>query len=310
MRISPLPPLPSLIAFEAAVRHNSFTRAATELHLTQSAISRQIAQLERFLGKKLFIREPRSLRLTVAGQRYAEEVQRLLVGCAEVTADIMKRKGHSELTVACSSGVAVLWLTPRLARFRALQPECHLRLIVNDSLSALSETDFDVGIYYLRDGPPAGLAARRLYDEEVFPVCSPAYLAGRQLSPKDLLQETLLMLEDGQRQWLSWQNWMTQNDLPEVRVEHQILANQYPILLQLAMEGHGIVLAWRHMIDACLHAGLLVPACAASASLGGGYYAVWPRERIEHAAARSFRNWLTEESSISVAADQGLLTFS
>jgi len=284
------------------MRHSSFTRAAAELHLTQSAISRQIAQLERFLGKKLFIREPRALRLTVSGQRYAEEVQRLLVGCAEVTEDIMKRKGHSELTVACSSGVAVLWLTPRLARFRALQPECHLRLIVNDSLAALSETDFDMGIYFLRDGPPSGLAVRRLYDEEVFPVCSPAYLAGRTLTPKDLLQETLLMQEDGQRQWLSWQNWMAQNDLADVRIEHQILSNQYPILLQLAMEGHGIVLAWRHMIDACMREGLLVRACEASASLGGGYYAVWPRDRIEHAAARSFRNWLVEESAASMEA--------
>jgi len=283
------------------MRHSSFTRAAAELHLTQSAISRQIAQLERFLGKKLFIREPRALRLTVSGQRYAEEVQRLLVGCAEVTEDIMKRKGHSELTVACSSGVAVLWLTPRLARFRALQPECRLRLIVNDRLASLSETDFDMGIYFLRDGPPSGLAARRLYDEEVFPVCSPGYLAGRTLVPRELLQETLLMQEDGQRPWMSWQDWMAQNDLGDARIERQILANQYPILLQLAIEGHGIVLAWRHMIDACMREGLLVRACEASASLGGGYYAVWPRDRIEHAAARSFRNWLVEESAVAVA---------
>ena len=283
------------------MRHSSFTRAAAELHLTQSAISRQIAQLERFLGKKLFIREPRALRLTVSGQRYAEEVQRLLVGCAEVTEDIMKRKGHSELTVACSSGVAVLWLTPRLARFRALQPECRLRLIVNDRLASLSETDFDMGIYFLRDGPPSGLAARRLYDEEVFPVCSPGYLAGRTLVPRELLQETLLMQEDGQRPWMSWQDWMAQNDLGDARIERQILANQYPILLQLAIEGHGIVLAWRHMIDACMREGLLVRACEASASLGGGYYAVWPRDRIEHAAARSFRNWLVEESAGAVA---------
>ncbi|WP_288392528.1 LysR substrate-binding domain-containing protein [uncultured Herbaspirillum sp.] len=199
MRISPLPPLPSLIAFEAAMRHGSFTRAAAELHLTQSAISRQIAQLERFLGKKLFLREPRALRLTVSGQRYAALVQRLLVDCAEATEDVMKRKGHQELTVACSQGGAVLWLTPRLARFRAQYPDCHLRLIVNDSLAQLSETDFDMGIYFLRDGPPSGLAARRLYDEEVFPVCSPAYLGGRSLSPAELRHETLLMLEDGQR---------------------------------------------------------------------------------------------------------------
>jgi len=279
------------------MRHGSFTRAATELHLTQSAISRQIAQLERFLGKKLFIREPRALRLTVSGQCYAEEVQNLLVACAEATETVMKRKGHSELTVACSSGVAVLWLTPRLGRFRAAHPDVHLRLIVNDSLASLSETDFDIGLYYLRDGPLAGLAARRLYDEEVFPVCAPHYLAGRKLLPADLPEEMLLTLEDGQRQWMSWQTWLAQNGHADARIEHKLMANQYPILLQLAMEGQGIVLAWRHMIDACLQAGLLVRACDASASLGGGYYAVWPQDRVEPTVVRTFRSWLMQESS-------------
>ena len=297
MRISPLPPLPCLIAFEAAMRHDSFTRPSAELHLTKIVIILHVAQLERFLGKKLFIREPRALRLTVSGQNYAEEVQRLLVTCAEATETVMKRKGHVELTVACSSGVAVLWLTPRLGRFRAAHPDFHLRLIVNDSLASLSEGEFDVGIYYLREGPPAGLAARRLYDEEVFPVCAPRYLAGRTLRPADLPQEMLLMLEDGQRQWMSWQAWLAQNGQAEARLEHMLVANQYPILLQLAMEGQGIVLAWRHMIDACLREGLLVPACDASASLGGGYYAVWPQNRLEPAVARTFRNWLVQESS-------------
>lgn len=279
------------------MRHGSFTRAATELHLTQSAISRQVAQLERFLGKKLFTREPRALRLTVSGQSYAEEVQRLLVVCAEATEAVMKRKGHIELTVACSSGVAVLWLMPRLTRFRAAHPDFHLRLIINDSLASLSEAEFDVGMYYLREGPPAGLAARRLYDEDVFPVCTPRYLNGRKLTPADLPEEMLLMLEDGQRQWMSWQVWLAQNGLAEARTEHKLVANQYPILLQLAIEGQGIVLAWRHMIDACLRDGLLVRACDASASLGGGYYAVWPQDRTEPAAARLFRNWLVQESA-------------
>ena len=93
---------------------------------------------------------------------------------------------------------------------------------------------------------------------------------------------------------------MAYNAMPDIRIEHQILSNQYPVLLQLAMEGQGIVLAWRHMIDACMEQGLLVRACQASASLGGGYYAVWPRERIEHAAARAFRNWLVAESETSL----------
>jgi DNA-binding transcriptional LysR family regulator len=296
MRISPLPPLPCLVAFESTMRHGSFTRAATELHLTQSAISRQVAQLERFLGKKLFVREPRALRLTVAGQQYAEQVQRLLVACAEATEDVMKRKGHVELSVACSSGVAVLWLAPRLAAFRAQHPDYRVRLIVNDSLASLAGTDFDIALYYLREGAPSGLAARRLYDEEVFPVCAPSYLHGRKLAVADLPKETLLVLEDAQRQWMSWPTWLTRNGLRDPRIEHELVVNAYPVLVQMAIEGQGIVLGWRHMIDNCLDAGVLVRACDASASLGGGYYAVWPRDRVEPAAARSFRNWLVEQS--------------
>jgi DNA-binding transcriptional LysR family regulator len=140
---------------------------------------------------------------------------------------------------------------------------------------------------------------RRLYDEEVFPVCSPAYLKGRTLAPAELPQETLLMLEDGQRQWMSWQNWLAHNGVDDAHRAADPV-NQYPVLLQLAMEGQGIVLAWRHMIDACMQQGLLVRACEANASLGGGYYAVWPRDRIEHAAARAFRSWLVAESEASL----------
>ncbi|MGO4302398.1 MULTISPECIES: LysR substrate-binding domain-containing protein [unclassified Cupriavidus] len=296
MRISPLPPLPCLVAFESAMRHGSFTRAASELHLTQSAISRQVAQLERFLGKKLFIREPRALRLTVSGQEYAEQVQRLLVGCAEATEDVMKRKGQVELTVACSSGVAVLWLAPRLATFRARHPDFHVRMIVNDSLASLAGTDFDIGLYYLREGAPSGLAARRLYEEEVFPVCAPDYLRGRHLSVADLPRETLLVLEDAQRQWMSWPTWFARNGLRDARIAHELVINAYPVLVQMAIEGQGIVLGWRHMIDRCIETGVLVRACDASASLGGGYYAVWPSDRAEPAAARMFRNWLVDES--------------
>lgn len=297
MRISPLPPLQALVAFEAVMRHSSFTRAANELHLTQSAISRQVAQLERFLGKKLFFRERRALRLTVSGQIYAEQVQRLLVSCAEATGTLMKHKGGSELTVACSSGVAVLWLAPKLARFRAEHPHVQLRLIVNDSLSSLAESDFDVGIYYLREGAPKGLAARRIYGEEVFPVCSPSYLAGRAISPEDLPKEILLMLEDGQRQWMSWEAWFAQNGISTARFQTTLVANHYPLLIQLAIEGEGVVLGWRHMIDPCIKEGLLVRACEGSASLGGGYYAVWPSERAESTTSHTFRKWLMLESA-------------
>ncbi|MGC7405458.1 LysR substrate-binding domain-containing protein [Pandoraea pneumonica] len=292
MPISPLPPLHCLVAFDAAVRHASFTRAAVELNLTQSAVSRQIAQLEEFLGRTLFTREHRTLRLTVAGQRYAEQIQRLLNECAEATADLMKRRGDLELTVACSSGVAVLWMTPQLMRFRADHPDVKIRVIVKDGITSLSASEFDLGVYYVRNDLPPDFAGRRLFDEEVFPVCAPAYLDGRTLKPADLVNETLLFIEDGQRKWMSWPDWFELHGVSAPKSPRVVSANYYPLLVQMAIEGGGIVMGWRHMIDPCLDAGLLVKACDSHASLGGGYYLVWPAERHEHAAARIFRNWI------------------
>ncbi|WP_321814806.1 MULTISPECIES: LysR substrate-binding domain-containing protein [unclassified Paraburkholderia] len=305
MRITPLPPLQCLVAFEAAVRHASFTRAAAELHLTQSAISRQIQQLEEFLGRSLFVREHRALRLTIAGEHYAAQVQRLLTQCAEATFDVMKQHAALELTVACSSGVAVLWLTPRLPLFRAAFPDIQLRLVVRDGLASMSPAEFDVGVYYVRHQASADYTARRLFEEEVFPVCSPAYLAGRTLKPADLPGETLLLLEDGQRQWMSWPEWLAANgvNLPKApRAQHGITINHYPQLVQMAILGQGVALGWRHMIDACLAEGLLVRVTQASASHGGGYYVISPNDRAQSQAARLFTRWLFEQAEAQRSA--------
>ncbi|MEM5399885.1 MULTISPECIES: LysR substrate-binding domain-containing protein [Paraburkholderia] len=298
MRITPLPPLPCLVAFEAAVRHASFTRAAAELHLTQSAISRQIQQLEEFLGRSLFVREHRSLRLTIAGEQYAAQVQRLLTQCAEATFDVMKHYGDLELTIACSSGVAVLWLTPRLPAFRAAYPNIKLRLIVRDGLATMSPAEFDVGVYYVRQQAPTHFTARRLFNEEVFPVCSPGYLAGRALAPADLAGETLLLLEDGQRQWMSWPEWFDLNGMTMPKTPQGITINHYPQLVQLAILGQGVALGWRYMIDACIEDGLLVRVGESSASHGGGYYVISPNERAQNQAARLFTRWLFEQAEM------------
>ncbi|MFM0505311.1 LysR substrate-binding domain-containing protein [Paraburkholderia caffeinilytica] len=305
MRIAPLPPLQCLIAFESAVRHASFTKAAVELHLTQSAISRQIAQLEDFLGRALFVREHRALRLTIAGERYAKHVQWLLANCSEATLDVMKRYGDLELTIACSSGVAVLWLTPRLGAFRAAHPNVKIRMIVRDGLASLSPAEFDVGLYYIRQRAEPHFTARRLFDEDVYPVCSPGYLAGRVLEPADLAHETLLMQEDGQRQWMSWPEWFRLNNVQMPGSPQSVVINHYPQLVQMAILGQGVVLGWRHMIDACLNEGLLVRATRASASHGGGYYVVSPNDRAENQAARLFTRWLFEQAEAQTGGQAG-----
>jgi DNA-binding transcriptional LysR family regulator len=297
MRIEPLPPLQTLIAFEAAVRHGSFTRAATELHLTQSAISRQVAQLEAFLGRALFRREHKRIHLTVAGQVYAEQVHRALAQCAEATAQVMTHSGEQELTLACSSGVAALWLGPLVGRYADEFPNVAVRLRVVDGLDSLVRAEFDLAVYFLRAGPPPGLDSRLLFTEQVGAYCAPGYLQGRLLKPGQLLEYRLLMLEDGQRQWLSWSDWFARQGVDSAVIQQRLTVNNYPVMVDLAIAGRGIVLGWSPMIDAHLKSGALVPACAAYVGEIGGYYLLNPADQFPSRAARSFEQWLTVQNT-------------
>jgi DNA-binding transcriptional LysR family regulator len=204
MALSPLPPLHTLIAFEATVRLGSFTRAGEELNLTQSAVSRQIATLEQSLGRTLILRNHNGLTLTTAGERYLHRVRYLLEECADATAKVMRHAGENEINLACSSGIAQFWVPQRLAAFRKAYPDIRFNLIMRDGITTLSGFEFDVGMYYLKQSNIIHFDTIRLFDEEMFPVCSPEYLAGRNgFTPQELLSETLLVLEDAQRQPLS-----------------------------------------------------------------------------------------------------------
>lgn len=300
MRIEPLPPLQNLIAFETAVRHGSFTRAAVELNLTQSAVSRQVAGLEEFLGRALFRREHKRIHLTVAGQHYAEQVHRLLAALADSTADVMAHSGEQELVLACSSGVAALWLGPLLGRFAEAFPNVDVRLRVLDAVDSLLKPEFDLAIYFLRNPIPTGLDGRLLYEESVSAYCSPSYLQQRLLTPEELLSERLLIIEDGQRQWLSWQDWFTRLGCDAKMIRQRLTVSHYPILVDLAVAGHGVVLGWKPMIDGHLSSGALVPACNDRVEGHGGYHLLWPSGRLPSRAARRFESWLYETVGLEV----------
>lgn len=297
MRIEPLPPLQNLIAFEATVRHGSFTRAATELHLTQSAISRQVAGLEEFLGRALFRREHKRIHLTVAGQVYAEQIHRVLTMCAEATAQVITHSGEQQLTLACSSGVAALWLGPLLGRYREEFPGVDTCLRVIDGLDSLIRAEFDLAVYFMRGAPPAGLDSRLLFPESVSAYCSPDYLNGQLLEPAQLLDHCLLMLEDGQRQWLSWHDWFGRQDIEGAVIRKRMTVNHYPVLVDLAIAGHGVVLGWAPMIDRHVASGALVLACRASVGAMGGYHLLTPGGQMPRRAARAFEQWLTQQMS-------------
>ena len=187
----------------------NFTRAGEELGLTQSAVSRQIQLLEQHLGAAMFQRQGRNLQLTRDGARLHRAVTMGLDHVADTAVDIRRHRGTGELTVATSVTFASYWLMARLAQFRSQHPEIELRLVASTKLHDLVAAGVDIAIRY-GSGEWEGLEAIRIFDNEIWPVCAPAYLAGRdRLAPVEaLLDETLLHLSQFDRNWVTWQAWL------------------------------------------------------------------------------------------------------
>ncbi|TDH99330.1 LysR family transcriptional regulator, partial [Acinetobacter baumannii] len=150
MKIKPLPPMNSLIVFEAAARHLSFTKAANELNVTQGAISRQIRQLEEYLGKELFLRANRNISLTPTGLQYYQTIYSALLDVAQATAEIKKWQGEHQITVATTNAMAALWLLPKVAAFQQNNEGVDLRILTTDNISDLHKMDFDLALFYCR----------------------------------------------------------------------------------------------------------------------------------------------------------------
>jgi LysR family glycine cleavage system transcriptional activator len=170
-----MPPTNALVVFEAAGRHMNFTRAAKELDVTQSAVSRQIQLLEEFLGLSVFQRQSRGLMLTPAGERLHRAVTMGLEHIANVSADLRRQRGPGELTIATSVAFASYWLMARIAKFRGLHPEVEIRLVAASPVYDLASEGVDIAVRY-GAGEWPGVDAVRLFDNEIWPVCSPRYL--------------------------------------------------------------------------------------------------------------------------------------
>ena len=294
MRINPLPPLQYLVAFDAAARLGNFTRAGDELNVTQGAVSKSVMKLENFLGVALFIRDGHSLRLTMAGQQYAQSVHDLLVDCSEFTAKLMKDPGPQKLTIASAAGTANMFLVDRVTSFGQAYPDITVRILVREGLLHLNTSEFDVGVYYVRDVVPPGLAGTRIIEEDVGAYCAPSFLGGALLQPDELLEQTLLVADEQQRQWMGWHNWLKLTGAKSTRPKKTITCNSYPLLLNLALRGQGIILGWDKMVTPMVQAGQLVKASLATATFGGAYHLLWPAERRPTAAVSAFKDWILE----------------
>lgn len=298
MRIKPLPPMNSLIVFEAAARNLSFTQAANELNVTQGAISRQIRHLEEYLGKELFVRANRHIFLTPTGLQYYQTISSALLDVAQATAEIKKWQGEHQVTVVTTSAMAALWLLPKVAASQQNEA-IDLRILTIENILDLHKMDFDIALFYCKNSP-AGMNVTTLFPEEVFPVCTPNYLSRFNGShePQDVFGQTLLYLDESQKDWLIWPEWFKSVGYPLIKPKNKMNINNYPLLIQAAVSGQGVALAWGSLLNDYLESGALVRPVETVLRTQANFCMLEPKSRgVIPPSVKKFRSWLLDQGS-------------
>ncbi|AMT97591.1 MULTISPECIES: LysR substrate-binding domain-containing protein [Psychrobacter] len=296
MKIKPLPPMNSIVVFEVAARHQSFTQAAEELNVTQGAVSRQIRLLEEYLGKELFFRANRKISLTPTGLQYYQSIYGALLNIAQATGDIKKWRGDRQVTVATTHAMAALWLLPKVAPFQQ-EEGIDLRILATDNIVDLHSMDCDVALFYCRV-PPVEMKVTPLFPEEVFPVCSPSYLKqfSNDRSLEKIFSGTLLNLDEAHKDWMTWPEWFNEVGHPTITPKNKVNINNYTMLLQAAINGQGIALAWGSLVDDYLKSGALVRPIDTVLRTSENFYMLEPLgQHRTSASVTKFREWLLQQ---------------
>lgn len=292
-----LPPLDLLLAFEASARLGSFTRAAAERFVTQSAMSRQIRALEDQLGVPLFERRHRALALTADGERLFATCGAVLAQLRATLAEIRAPRRREVVSLTTTPGLAALWLIPRLTRFTRTHPGLDVRLDTSFEQRRLASEGFDIAIRHRVIGPGEGVP---LFAESMQPVCSPALLkTGPALArPADLARHTLLQMELGPpgAAWVEWTPWLVAVGLPDLQPASWLSFSTYDAVVAAALAGQGVALGRRPLVDALLARGDLVTPFADQAASPRGYYVIVETSARARTAVRALAQWLLEEA--------------
>lgn len=297
---SRLPSLDLLRGFEAAARHLSFTRAAQELHVTQSAVSRQIKTIEAQLGVTLFRRLNRALLLTEEGQALARAVAGALAGIEQAVARLSAVAENRPITVTTTVSFAALWLVPRLARFRVAHPRTDVRLAASNEVADLERDRIDLAIRFCepKSAPPGAVP---LTGEDVFPVASPRLTRDRRhplKTPADLRHHVLLHPDDpqGEWPWLTWREWLTALKVPDLKPAGALHFSHYDQLVQAAISGEGVGIGRAPLVERFLKSGELVAPFQDRVTVTRKYFViVAPAARGER-RVQQFVDWLLAEA--------------
>ena len=289
-----IPSTTALISFEAAARHESFTKAAQELSLTQGAICRQIASLEEFLSVELFRRSRRGVKLTEAGLSYSRRVATQLDAVERDTLSVMGHTGANVIELAVVPTFGTQWLLPRLKDFQQQHPEVTVNLTNRTRPFLFADTEFDAAIYF-GDADWPGTESHKLMGENPMPVCSPTLLGGKQsLTPEAIAELPLLQQTTRPYAWRQWFNSQSLNiarDLTGPRYE------LFSMLAQAAMHDMGVALIPPFLIQRELAEKRLVVANRNALASIKAYYLMIPERKVESASLRAFRDWLVQQAT-------------
>jgi DNA-binding transcriptional LysR family regulator len=296
------PAMGHLITFEAAARTGSFTRAALELSVSQPAISHAVRMLEDELGVALFDRRHKGVELTEAGRYLLDQVGLGLTLMDQALREVRTMTQGHQVTLAVSTATATWWLMPRIARFKQQHPDIELRCITTDIDLDLERERIDLGIT-LGSGDYARFERWHFVDEEVFPVCSPDFLVSHPTLklPQDVAQTTLLHLEERYRPRLDWAGWLARFGVSPARAGKAFTFNDYSIVLQAALEGQGIALGWRHIVEPLINQGRLVRPLTQSVTTDQPMYIIASRAGRARADVMALKDWLVQEAAASIS---------
>ena len=291
-----IPPLNALRAFESVSRLVSFTKAAEELCVTQGAVSRQIANLESWLGLKLFSRGRHTIDLTPNGQAYFAAMRDIFDEIDRSTRQLMPRKDDRLLRIKLPPTFAIRWLMPRLAKFHAKHPDTEVQITTSHQRANYTTEDIDIGIHS-QQTPPQQAGFRLLFEETLIPVCSPGLLkAGKPLKqPDDLKFHDRLCSMNRPHDWSTW--------LKAAKVEsidgHEGLKFENAALAyQAASNGLGVMMGLTAFVQDDLARGLLTAPFDFSVATKGGYYISFSDAKEKSQRSIEFENCLLEEISL------------
>jgi DNA-binding transcriptional LysR family regulator len=304
MRHYDLPPLAQLEAFEASARHLSFTKAADELALTQSAVSRQIAALEEHYGLPLFRRLHRALRLTDEGQALAQVVGEVLGRLHQIGGELQRDRRAKTVVVTTTPGFAGLWLIPRLASFTASRPDVDVRISAGYALVNLNRDGVDLAIrYQSEDAIDAG--ADLLFGDVVMPVCSPKLLRDKSRplkTPEDLRHHVLMYLDSGPgADMQDWPIWLRAMKLDALKPASVLHFSQFDQLINAAVAGQGVALGRSPLLKQLLAERKLVAPFKKTVASPRSYYLVKSSGAPRKPEVADFADWLLAQARSGAA---------